>query len=70
MHIHILTDSLKSSAPRYGCWKGFRFLFPTSNEDTLKQSKNLSIFSINQAVSIASFVLVSLIASATVELKT
>jgi len=68
--MHILTDSLKSSAPRYGCWKGFRFFFPATNEETLKQSKNLSIFSMNHAVSSASFTLASLIASATVELKT
>ena len=40
-----------SLAERYGCKNGLRFFFPAVNDETLKQSKNLSIFAIKYAVS-------------------
>ena len=49
-----LLVNLKSLGPQYGCKNGFLFLLPAKYEETLKQSKNLSIFTMKYEVSKAS----------------
>ena len=46
-----LTVNLKSLGPRYGCKNGFLLRLPAKYEETLKQSKNLSIFAMKYDVS-------------------
>ena len=64
-----LTVNLKSLGPRYGCKNGFLLLLPAKYEETLKQSKNLSIFAMKYDVSNA-FPLLICIALETESLRT
>ena len=64
-----LTVNLKSLGPRYGCKNGFLLRLPAKYEETLKQSKNLSIFAMKYDVSKA-FPLLICIALETESLRT
>ena len=54
-----LTVNLKSLGLQYGCKNGFLLLLPAKCEETLKQSKTLSIFAMKYVVSKAFSILVS-----------